>query len=282
MLANRPTHALFCSLLLAPLATLPAQTTTLTSDQVLRIHFSIPSPPSAPPDVLQFGLGLVTVNAAYTTRTARLWDCDNLLGTAVSPSFGTHVGALSLGVCNSWRQTGSVWNFDNPGDVPSFAPLQNATIQGIIDFQLGTGSITLNLANLTMQLVQATSAGGGFVSSPGPVVSEVVVVPKLAGPSPGAAGSVNTWTTTGGVPGGLVVYAFSVGCAPGLFPSSPPVYFDLAPPLVLFAAIADASGGSTLSLAVPAAASGFMLLTQVGELNLPALRVTNFVRHTFP
>ncbi|MEO6595750.1 MAG: hypothetical protein ABIP94_13445, partial [Planctomycetota bacterium] len=185
------------ALLGAALSSLPAQTTTLSSNEVLRIHFTIPSPPSPPPDVLQFGLGLVTVNSPYATRTARLWNCDTLLGTAVSPSFGTYTGALSLGVCNSWHEAGSVWNFDNPGIVPSFASLQNGTIQGIIDLQLGTGSITLNLANVTMMLVRATSASGGSVSSPGPVVNEVVVVPKLTGPTPGTAGSVNTWAATG-------------------------------------------------------------------------------------
>lgn len=267
---------------LATFAPLSAQTVTLTSNEVLRIHFSIASPPSPPPDVLQYGIGLVTVNAPFTTRTSRLWDCDTLLGTAVSPSFGTYSGALSLGVCNSWRETGSVWNFDNPGDVPSFAPLQNATIQGIIDFEIATGSMTVNLANVSMLLVRATSAGGGSVCSPGPVVQEVVVVPKLTGPTPGAVGTVNTWTTTGGTPNSLLLYALSTGCAPFVFPASPPVYFDLALPVVLEVSLADPSGSSALSILVPPAASGFKLNVQAAELLLPTLRISSFATYTFP
>lgn len=267
---------------LATFAPLHAQTVTLTSSEVLRIHFVIPSPPSPPPDVLQYGIGIVTVNAPYTTRTSRLWDCDTLLGTAVSSSFGTHSGALSLGVCNSWRETGSIWNFDSPGDVPSFAPLQNASIQGIIDFELATGSITLDLANVSMLLVRATSAGGGSVCSPGPVVLESVVVPKLTGPQPGTTGAFNTWTTTGSPPNAILLYALSTGCAPILIPASPPVYFDLALPVVLEVGLADPSGTSSLSLFVPPAASGFTLDVQAAELNLPAFRISNFSTYTFP
>lgn len=264
------------------LACLPAQTVTLTSSEVLRIHFTIPSPPSPAPDVLQFGLGIVTVLAPYATRTARLWDGGTLLGTAVSPSFGTYSGQLSLGVCNSWRQTGSVWSFDNPGDVPSFAPLQNATIQGIIDFELGAGAITLDLANVSMMLVQATGSGGGSVASPGPVVQEVVVVPKLTDPSPGTVGAVNTWLTTGCTPGGLVVQVLGLSCAPALFPATPAVFFDLAPPIVLFAAVADANGTAPLSLNVPPAFSGATLFVQSAEVLWPAFRISNFSAHAFP
>ncbi|HEX5051015.1 MAG TPA: hypothetical protein VFZ65_04525 [Planctomycetota bacterium] len=273
---------LSCALLGAAFSSLPAQSVTLTSDEVLRIHFFIPSPPSPPPDVLEYGIGLVTVNSAYTTRTSRLWNCGTLLGTAVSSSFGTHVGALSLGVCNSWNQAGSVWNFDSPGVVASFASLQNASIQGIIDFELATGSITLDLSNVTMLLVRATSSSGGSVCSPGAVVTEAVVVPKLVGPAPGTAGTINTWSTTGSTPGNLMVYALGFDCAPILFPSAPPVMFDLAPPIVLFVDVVGATGASSLSLSVPASGSGATLMAQCGELIWPALRVSNFVTHTFP
>jgi hypothetical protein len=268
--------------LLAATAPLRAQTVTLTSNEVLRIHFTIPSPPSPPPDVLQYGIGIVTVNSAYTTRTSRLWDCAELLGTAVSPSFGSHVGALSLGVCNSWRQVGSPFNFDNPGDVISFAPLQNATIQAIIDFELATGSITLDLSNVSMTLVRATSASGGSVCSPGPVIQEVVVVPKLTGPVPGTVGTTNTWTTTGAAPGALMLHVVAFDCFPNVIPFSPPVYFDLVPPIATFVGVADGSGSSSLSLAIPPTASGILLMAQSAEIILPALKITNFSSHTFP
>lgn len=270
------------ALLALGLASLPAQTVTLTSSEVLRIHFTIPSPPSPSPDVLQFGLGLVTVLSPYSTRTARLWDGGTLLGTAVSPSFGSYTGLLSLGVCNSWRQVGSLWSFDNPGDVQSFAPLQNATIQGIIDFELGAGAITLDLANVSMMLVQATGSGGGSVASPAPVVLESVVVPKQSDPSPGSAGAVNTWTVTGCGPGSIVVHVLGLSCAPVLFPATPPVFFDLAPPNVLFASIADPSGVAALSLNVPPAFSGVTLFVQSAEVLWPAFRISSFSAFAFP
>ena len=270
------------ALFAACLAPLHAQTATLTSNDVLRIHFMLPSAPSPSPDVLEYGIGIVTVNSAYTSRTSRLWNCDTLLGTATSPSFGNYTGTLSLGVCNSWYQAGSPWNFDNPGVVPSFAPVQNGSIQGIIDFEIQTGSMTLNLANVSFTLVQAQTGNSGLVCSPGPILLEAVVVPKLTGPQPGTVGGLNTWSTTGSPPSSLMVYAFSTGCAPILFPSSPAVYFDLALPVVLDVTISDALGASSLGFVVPASASGFHLVTQVGELALPALRVTNFSSYTFP
>ena len=79
-----------------------------------------------------------------------------------------------------------------------------------------------------------------------------------------------------------MVHAFGFDCAPILFPSSPPVFFDLGPPVALFVAIADPSGSSTVSLSVPSTASGITLLAQSAELIWPALRVSNFVTHTFP
>jgi hypothetical protein len=268
--------------LLGTTATLTAQSVTLTSNEVLRIHFTLPAPPTPAPDVLQFGIGLLTVHAPYTARTARLWDGGTLLGTATSTSFGSHTGALFLGVCNSWCQAGSPWTFDSPGIVPSFTPLQNGTITGIIDFELQTGSFTMDLANVTMMLVQATGSGGGSVAFPTPVVLEAVVVPKLTGPSPGTVGAMNTWNTAGSPPGSLMAYAFGFGVSPILFPSAPPVFFDLTPPVVLFATVCDSFGQSAVSLQIPPTASGITLLAQVGELTWPALRVSNFSTHTFP
>ena len=53
-------------------------------------------------------------------------------------------------------------------------------------------------------------------------------------------------------------------------------------PIALVAVIADVNGDSSLSLSVPATASGITLLAHAGELTWPALRVTNFTRITFP
>lgn len=270
------------ALALAAGATLPAQSVTLLAKDVLRIHFRIPSPPSGPPDVLWLGLGIVTVNQAHTTRTARLWDCDNLLGTAATSSFGGHVGALSLGVANSWKETGSVFNFDSPGVVANFAPLRNATITGIIDFEIATGSITLDLANVSLTMIRATSANGGSVSSPAPVVLEKVVVPKLVGPTPGTVNTTNTWQASGGNPGNVMWFGFGVSCAPFLIPCTPAVYYDVASPFVFIPVTIDPRCNAFLSFHVPSSASGVTALTQCIEIVGGACEVSNFVRYTFP
>jgi hypothetical protein len=267
--------------LLSLLATaLPAQTVTLTASEVLRIHFVIPGPPAPSPDVLFFGLGLVTVNSAYTARTAQLYDCDRLLGTAVSPSFGGHTGLLSLGVANSFRETGSIYNFDNPGDVADFSPLRTASIQGVIDFTIATGALTLDLANVSLQLMRASSANGGNGSNPQPLLLSAGIGPRLDGPLPGSVPGPNTWFVTGGVPNNLMFYGFGFACSPLLLPLSPPVMFDIAP-LSISAVFSDANGASSLTFQIPAIASGLTLLSQCAELVGPAGRVSNFVRHTF-
>jgi hypothetical protein len=258
-----------------------AQTVTMDPQHVLRIHFTIPSPPSPVPDVLQFGLGLVQVSAAHGSRTAKLYNCDTLLGTATTSSFGGHVGALSLGVANSWRQTGSIWNFDSPGDVADFSSLQNASIQGIIDFTIASGAFTFDPANFRMMLIRATSSNGGSVCNPQPVVHEVAVVPLLSGPTPGTTGALNTWSATGNTAGNPVFYAFGFNCAPQAIPVTPPVWFDIALPVVTFLTFASPTGDSQFQWLVPPSASGASLLTQCVELGGSAIKVSNFVRHTF-
>jgi hypothetical protein len=133
-----------------------------------------------------------------------------------------------------------------------------------------------------MMLVRATGSGGGTVCSPAPVIQEVVVVPKLTGPLPGTVGGTNTWTLTGCAPGNLVVHALGLGCAPFVIPATPPVFFDLLPPIITFAGIADAAGSSSLSLFIPPTGSGVTLLAQSAELPWPAFRISNFTTHTFP
>ncbi|MCA8975931.1 MAG: hypothetical protein KDC98_14510 [Planctomycetes bacterium] len=273
-----PLSLAFAVALAVPVA---AQAVTITPDQVLRIHFTVPSPPSPTPDVLSLGLGLTTVGAAHTMRTARLYDCGTLMGTATETSFGTYTGALSLGVANGWRQAGSVYTFGNPADVLDFSPLQNATIQGIIEFEIATGSVTFDLANVSLRLIRATSASGGSVSSPQPVITEKLLGPRLVGPVPGTAGAVNTWTTLSGTPGNLMLHGFSLACGPILVPVVPPVYYDIGSPVASVLAVIGSSGQSTVSFLVPGYAAGVTLFAQSVELIGPDIKVSNFVVNTF-
>lgn len=267
--------------LLAASPRLPAQIVTISPEQVLRIHFTVPYAPAPSPDVLTLGLGLTSVGAAHTQRTARLWNCDYLMGTATDTSFGTYTGALSLGVANGWREVGSPYTFGNPADVVSFSTLQNASIRGIIDFQIATGSITFDLANVSLLMIRATNSGGGSVCSPQPVIQEALLGPRLAAPSPGTANAVNTWTTLGCTPGSLVVHGFGFSCAPQLVSTVPPVYFDLAGPIISVMTTTPANGHSAVSFNVPSFAVGVTLRSQSVELTASGLRVSNFVRHTF-
>jgi hypothetical protein len=269
------------ALLGSALSPLCAQTATIDAQHVLRVHFTMPSTPAPVPDVLELLFGIVQVSAAHGSRTAKLYNCDTLLGTATTSSFGGYVGPLSLSPANSWRQTGSMWNFDNPGDVADFSSLQNASIQGIIDFTVASGSFTLNLSNVSLLLIRATSASGGSVCNPQPQIQEVTVVPLLSGPTPGTVGSLNTWSTVGNTPGNPVFYAFGFNCAPQLVPVAPPVWFDIQLPVVTFLTFATPTGDTQFGFTVPPSASGISLLTQCVELGGNDIKVTNFVRHTF-
>lgn len=267
--------------LCAALSPLGAQSTTLLSTQVLRIHFSIPSATAPVPDVLELMLGTVTVNAAFGSRQAVLWDAGNLLGTALSPSFGGYAGPLGMNPANSWRQVGSPWTFDSPGDVANFVPLQSGAISGIIDFSLASGSMSINPASVSLQLLRAFSGNSGSICTPAPVVNEMVVAPRQTGPVPGTVNALNTWSTSGAGPGNLMVWALGFAVSPVVLPITPPVYFDLAPPIGSVLAVAGAGGNSSLQIFVPPIAAGLTVFTQAVQLTGTDLRVSNFVRQVF-
>src|SRR6185436_7403913 len=124
----------------------------LTPDKVLRIHFTTSPPFNQTPDVLRINFGLTQVTAAYTTRRAVLWDCDDMLGTYASTLFGTHVGALNLDPGGSFKSPTSLWTFDNAGTA-NFTTIQNGTIRGVIDFTIDTGGMTIPLAQVNLNMV---------------------------------------------------------------------------------------------------------------------------------
>ena len=265
--------------LLAPCGALTAQ--TVTANDVMRIHFRMNTPLNGTPDVLNLNFGLLTVNQAYGTRTARLWDCGKPLGTASSSSFGTHVGRLNLDPSNSWTTTSSPWTFDSPGIVNDFTSIQNGTIQGIIDFTIASGSVTIPLGQVNLNMIRATSGSGGSVVSPAPTITEIAIVPKLDDPVPGVTGQINAYNTTGGSPGNIMWLAFGGQCAVLPLPCLPAATFDVLP-IVFVPTMTDPSGNSSFSVGVPPSISGQTILVQGLQFVGTSCLVTNISAFTFP
>ena len=147
----------------------------LTPNDVLRVRFTV-APAAPTPDVLTLSLGIVQVLAAHTSRTGALFDGNTLLGSGSTSSFGGHVGALSLSPARSWRSPTSVWDFDFPA-VADFTPIQNATIDGRVDFTIQTGAMDINLNNVRLSMGQATAPNIFINSNPQPVIASVEIVP---------------------------------------------------------------------------------------------------------
>lgn len=256
----------------------PASTQTLTPDQVLRIHFKVNTPFNTTPNTLKLNFGMLKVNAPYTTRRADLWDCDRLLGSYASTLFGTYSGALNLDPAASWTSPTSPWTFDNAA-VVDFSTIQSGTIRGIIDFTIDTGSITLNVPGINLSMIRATGSSGGSVVSPNPTITEIAIVPRLTGPTPGVAGTTNTWTVTGAQPSSIEFFGFGVTCGP--IPVLG-VTYDIVP-VIFVPAPTDPAGMAALSLPVPASASMQRVLVQgVQIVGGSSLEVTNISEYTFP
>jgi hypothetical protein len=257
-------------------AAVPAQ--NLTSDQVLRIHFTVPSSYTPrPPDVLRLNFGLIQVHSAFTARNASIYHCDQLLGTASSPSFGSHVGALNLDPSNSWKSPSSLWNFDSPGTI-DFTRIVNGTLTGIIEFTITTGAVTIPLNQINLNFVAATSANGGTVVTPAPTITHRIVSPKLRGPTPGLINVQNTWTITGLTANQPAFFAFGTQCMP--FPVLGDM-FDIANPSVFVAMPTNANGVSTLTLFVPGSVAGGRIMVQGIQIAGSNLQFTNLSAHTF-
>ena len=81
-----------------------ASAEVLNAGEVMRIEFKVDNKfTPVPPDVLRLNFGLISVVSPFTTRIAELYDGDTLLGTAMTSSFGGHVGLLNLDPSNSWK-----------------------------------------------------------------------------------------------------------------------------------------------------------------------------------
>jgi hypothetical protein len=152
-----------------------ARADVLNPGQRLRVTFTTSSSASPTPDVLLLNFGLIQVNAAYTTRSASLYNGSTLLGTHSSSSFGNYVGPLNLDPSDDFKSPTSVFTFDNPA-VVSFTGIQAGTIEGVIEFSIQTGQVDIPLAQVNLTMEQATGPASGFVTSPAPIVTCVSIV----------------------------------------------------------------------------------------------------------
>lgn len=238
-------------------APLSAQATLLPSN-VLRVHFRMATSQFPRPDTLLLNLGRVTVNQAFGTRRATLYDGDLPLGAGASTSFGSFVGQLGLDSALSWRTTASLYRFDNPA-VSDLTTVANGTIRGIVDFTIDAGSITIPLSQVALSAGFATSGNSMTPTQPAPVVTEARIVPRMALPTPGTLGTVNTWKVTGALANGAVVYGIGTICQPIQLGG---IFWDIANPVVFVQVPIDANGTGVLAVNVPLGGAGARILVQ--------------------
>jgi len=115
------------------------------------------------------------------------------------------------------------------------------------------------------------NAGYMLVPLPGGLV--------LAPPTPGTAGTDNTFDFHGGLPGNKVylVYGFSHGST--LIPGCGGATVDISSPKAAWNGTVDGNGNASFTASVPPSASGLGVLLQAVEPE--SCRVSNLVEHTF-
>lgn len=249
----------------------------LTPENVLRIHFHTTPPFNVQPDVLRINFGLTTVTAPYTNRRAALYDCDMLLGSYSSSLFGSHSGQLNLDPGGSFKSPTSPWTFDNAATA-DFTTIVNGSIQGVIDFTIDTGGMTIPLNQVNLNMVRASSSSGGSVVSPSPTITHVAIVPRMLDPTPGMTGTNNTWTVTGATPNSTAFFGVGTLCRP--LPVLGTVY-DIANPFVFVPMPTDALGSASLTLFVPPTVSGQKVLMQSIEIAGSSLVASSMSVHNF-
>lgn len=275
---SRLQFACLASALAFPTTQLAAQV-TITSDEVMRIHFVTQPPFNTQPDALRLLLGILTVNQPFTTRTVDLWDCSTLLGTHSNSLFGNHQGQLSLSPTNTFRTATSVYGTLNPA-VVDFTSIRNGSISGIMDFRIATGSITLtSLSQVSLSMIRAVSSGGGSVTSPAPIITSIEVVPDLT-LAPATLNATNTLSVTGATPASTMFFTFGTRCGQLPLPCPGAPLLDIANPFAFVGIPVDASGQASLSFFVPNTTAGLSFLMQGIELD-GCLRATNLVPVTF-
>ena len=141
----------------------PADAEVVTSDDILRIRFTIDRDfVPFPPDTMYLGFTeIVDVIAPMTARVGELYDGDTLLAVAAPTSFGNHVGLLALAVTNSWAAPGSLYDFDDAATDVDFTTILDGTIDGRIDWYPETGAVDVPTEAVALTLLKATGAASG-------------------------------------------------------------------------------------------------------------------------
>jgi hypothetical protein len=160
-----------------------AETITLNSEETLRVTFNVTPPFDYTPDVIQFQLGEVNIASPLTSLSGSLYNGQTLLGTDTAgifaQYFGNNTGKLSLYTAAQWKSSASPFIYDNPAII-DFTSILNGTINGRVDFRIQTGSMTINLDEIQLSMIQAKGINWGTESLPAPVITSIDVIPEPA------------------------------------------------------------------------------------------------------
>lgn len=165
---KKPRLLATCALTLCALSS-PVQADLLNAGDTLCVDFSVSDTLTNVPDVLHLRLGALTVNAAFTSRTATLYDGNTLLGVNTLTNFGTYVGPLALSPSNAFKSATSVYTFNSP-TVIDFTTIQDGSINGHLEFTIATGQMDIDLAQVTVNLGRAISGSGLQETGPDPTL----------------------------------------------------------------------------------------------------------------
>ena len=102
---------------------------------------------------------------------------------------------------------------------------------------------------------------------------------RLALPTPGVAGVVNSISAFGAKPGDAIHFAYATAHGVAPVPGCPGLFAELAKPTVLGQAIADDSGEATLEVFVPQVAAGRAIYVQA--VNRQHCALAPLIFHTF-
>jgi hypothetical protein len=177
----------------SPTPTAPLGLVRLTRDDILRIEF-LTTPPfiESLPNVLYAFLGHVSRREPFNSITGSLYDGARLLGVSTSSNGCCGTGIYSFNpVPVTWKSPGSPWDFP-AGDpaVVDFTSMHDGSIEGRIDIVIDAGSFDLDLRNVALRFIHATSSNGGSSIPPAPVLRSVRIIPRVpVSPSPTAVSS---------------------------------------------------------------------------------------------
>jgi hypothetical protein len=80
-----------------------------------------------------------------------------MLLVAVETSYGDHyAGILSLNPAETWKSPESLFTYGNPA-VIDFTSIRNGSIDGRLDFTIGTGSMDIDLEQVFLLMEHASS-----------------------------------------------------------------------------------------------------------------------------